>query len=75
MIKQKYTERRLEEDISFVKKGCGMLLGVPIFKKFKPCGVTYKGELYFCDVCKRRLSLLKTYLFYYKLGIKEAQAK
>ncbi len=66
----KYIKRKLKEKIKRCKMGCGALIGVPIFVKFKPCGTTYKGKDYFCGDCKDKLTLLKNYLYYYEMGEK-----
>ena len=60
--KRKISEQEILDEIERIKDGCGQYIGVPIFVKFRPCGETYKGNHYFCENCKARLSLWTTYL-------------
>lgn len=59
------------KEIRKCKKGCGVKIGVPLLRKFKPCGETYKGHHYFCENCVFKLNTLKMNLYYYNLGEKE----
>ena len=60
--------KQLMKEIRECKKGCGVKIGVPLIRKFKPCG--YNNREYFCEGCVYKLNILKMKLRYYNLGEK-----
>ena len=62
------TLKLIERKLKRIKKGCGIKVGVPFFRKFRPCG---SDKSYFCENCQAQENQFKWLMRWLKSQEKE----